>query len=83
MLDSTPYLSLADDPHANLTRSQMSKQSNCSVSSSVEEARMERLERDVLGLTRRLETEVQTRRKLQDILMQSGMNLPAELNLQD
>ena len=80
MLDSSPYLSLADD---NLSRSQMSKKSSSSVSSSVEEARMERLERDVLGLTRRLETEVQTRRKLQDILMQSGINLPAELNLQE
>merc|ERR1719462_1198904 len=80
MLDSTPYLSLADDTQSNLNRFQMS---NSSVTSSVEEARMEKLERDVLVLTRRLETEVQTRRKLQDILSQSGINLPADLNLQD
>ena len=80
MLDSSPYRSLADD---NLSRSQMSKKSSSSVSSSVEEARMEKLEKDVLLLTRRLEAEVDTRRKLQDILMQSGINLPADLNLQD
>lgn len=83
MLDSTPYLSLADDTQSNLNRFQMSKKSISSVTSSVEEARMEKLEKDVLVLTRRLETEVQTRRKLQDILSQSGINLPADLNLQD
>ena len=83
MLDSTPYLSLADDTQAGLTRSQTSKKSIGSLTSTVEEARIERLERDVLGLTRRLESEVQTRRKLQEILSQSGINLPSDLNLQE
>ena len=82
MLDSTPYLSLADDTQAGLTRSQISKKSIGSLST-VEDARMERLERDVLSLTRRLEMEVQTRGKLQDILIQSGINLPSDLNMQD
>ena len=82
MLDSTPYLSLADDTQAGLTRSQISKKSIGSLST-VEDARMERLERDVLSLTRRLEMEVQTRGKLQDILIQSGINLPSDLNLQE
>ena len=83
MLDSTPYLSLADDTQSGLTRSQISKKSIGSVASTVEEARIERLERDVLSLTRRLEMEVQTRGKLQDILIQSGINLPSDLNLQE
>lgn len=82
MLDSTPYLSLADDTQSGLTRSQVSKKSIGSVST-VEDARIERLERDVLGLTRRLEMEVQTRGKLQDILIQSGINLPSDLNMQE
>jgi len=83
MLDSVPYLSLADDTKCNLNKFQIGKKSISSVTSSVEEARMEKLEKDVLLLTRRLEAEVDTRRKLQDILMQSGINLPADLNLQD
>ena len=83
MLDSTPYLSLADDTQAGLTRSQTSKKSIGSLASTVEEARIERLERDVLSLTRRLEMEVQTRGKLQDILIQSGINLPSDLSLQE
>ena len=33
MLDSTPYLSLADDPHANLTRSQANPLTNLMVQS--------------------------------------------------
>ena len=82
MLDSVPYLSLADDTKCNLNKFQIGKKSISSVTSSVEEARMEKLEKDVLLLTRRLEAEVDTRRKLQDILMQSGINLPADLNLQ-
>ena len=82
MLDSTPYLSLADDTQSGLSRSQVSKKSIGSVST-VEDARIERLERDVLGLTRRLEMEVQTRGKLQDILIQSGINLPSDLNMQE
>ena len=82
MLDSTPYLSLADDTQSGLTRSQVSKKSIGSVST-VEDARIERLERDVLGLTRRLEMEVQTRGKLQDILIQAGINLPSDLNMQE
>ena len=41
MLDSTPYLSLADDTQAGLTRSQTSKKSIGSLASTVEEARID------------------------------------------
>ena len=94
MLDSTttPFLSLADDTASDARESvrysssvnksfASSKKSTSSFASCYEDTRVERLEREMMSLTKRLDSEIQTRRKLQDILSQSGINLPADLNL--
>ena len=94
MLDSTttPFLSLADDTvsdsreesrYSSVNKSfASSKKSTSSFASCYEDTRVERLEREMMTLTKRLDSEIQTRRKLQDILSQSGISLPADLNLQ-
>ena len=99
MLDSTttPYLSLADDPadteprYSVVNKSGLSKKSTSSFASCYEEpgggggggARVERLEREVTVLAGKLDSEIQHRRRLQEILAQSGISLPAELGLQE
>jgi len=44
------------------------------------EDRVERLERDVVALTRRLEMEEKARRRLQEVIHLSGINLPLDIN---
>ena len=95
MLDSTttPYLSLADDTadteprYSVVNKSGLSKKSTSSLASCYEEpgggARVERLEREVTVLAGKLDSEIQHRRRLQEILAQSGISLPAELGLQE
>ena len=95
MLDSTttPYLSLADDTadteprYSVVNKSGLSKKSTSSFASCYEEpgggARVERLEREVTVLAGKLDSEIQHRRRLQEILAQSGISLPAELGLQE
>ena len=45
--------------------------------------RLDRLDREVVGLTKKLEAEVAARRKLQDILVNSGLSLPPDALLPD
>ena len=89
MLDSTatPFLSLADDTsdfreesrYSAVNKSFGSKKSTSSFVSAYDDTRVERLEREVTGLAKRLESEIQTRKKLQEILNQSGIKVPSEI----
>ena len=83
MLDSTntPFLSLADDTIDSKNSSRYSavnkslassKKSTSSFASAYDDTRVERLEREVTGLTRKLD-------KLQEILTQSGIKLPSDI----
>jgi len=45
--------------------------------------RLDRLDREVVSLTKKLEAEVAARRKLQDILVNSGLSLPPDALLPD
>ena len=92
MLDSTttPFLSLADDRdeprYSAINKSAMSKKSTSSfvsAASTLDDSRVERLEREVGNLAGRLESEIQHRRRLQEILAQSGISLPSDLALED
>ena len=93
MLDSTttPYLSLADETDSKddsrfsgINKSFISnKKSTSSFVSAFEDTRMERLEKEVGLLSRKLEQEIVTRKRLQEMLTQSGINVPAELNTQE
>ena len=88
MLDSTatPFLSLADDTtdfkddsrYSAVNKSFGSKKSTSSFVSAYDDTRVERLEKEVTGLARRLESEIQTRKKLQEILNQSGIKVPSD-----
>lgn len=78
MLDSTPFLSLVDDSEMEIS----SFSNTTSVNASRQDgSRLEKLEREVLNLSRRLEQESQARRKLQEILLETGIKLPAEVSL--
>ena len=89
MLDSTatPFLSLADDTtdfkddsrYSAVNKSFGSKKSTSSFVSAYDDNRVERLEKEVTGLARRLESEIQTRKKLQEILNQSGIKVPSDI----
>lgn len=92
MLDSTttPFLSLADDRdeprYSAINKSVMSKKSTSSfvsAASTLDDTRVERLEREVGSLAGKLESEIQHRRRLQEILAQSGISLPSDLALED
>ena len=97
MLDSTPLLTLADESdqsdtfedscYSVINKSIASKKSIATSFVSGEDrevvGKVDRLDRDVATLARKLEQETQSRKKLQEILMQSGISIPAELNLQE
>lgn len=94
MLDSTPLLTLADESetfddsrYSVVNKSYASKKSSATSFASSDDrevvGKVDRLDREVATLARKLEQETQARKKLQEILMQSGMSIPAELNLQD
>ena len=88
MLDSTavPFLSLADDTtdfkddprNSVVNKSFGSKKSTSSFVSAYDDARVERLEKEVAGLAKRLESEILRRKRLQEILTQSGIKVPSE-----
>jgi len=82
MLDSTPLLSLADDSSAELEVSSSSHYTSTSSFRS-DPNRLEKLEREVLGLSRRLEQESQSRKRLQELIVEAGVKLPSELNVTD
>merc|ERR1712098_639419 len=76
MLDSTPLLTLADEAdtledsrYSVVNKSNVSKKSSATSFASSED----RLEREVTTLAKKLDLETQARKKLQDILMQSGV----------
>jgi len=69
MFDSTAPLSLADE----------SSGLEDSFSSAVSMSRVDRLEREVGGLARRLDQEEKARRRLQELLTQAGITLPPDL----
>jgi hypothetical protein len=69
MFDSTAPLSLADE----------SSGLEDSFISAVSTSRVDRLEREVGGLSRRLDQEEKARRRLQELLSQAGISLPPEL----
>jgi len=94
MLDSTPLLTLADESetfddsrYSVVNKSYASKKSSATSFASSDDrevvGKVDRLDREVATLARKLEQETQARKKLQEILMQSGVSIPAELNLQD
>ena len=92
MLDSTPLLTLADDSEALddsrysvVNKSAISKKSSATSFASSDDrdvvAKVEKLDKEVASLARKLDQETQARKKLQEILMQSGIGIPAELNI--
>jgi len=94
MLDSTPLLTLADESdsledsrYSVVNKSYASKKSSATSFASSDDrevvGKVDRLEREVTSLARKLDQESQARQKLQEILMQSGVSIPAELNLQE
>ena len=94
MLDSTPLLTLADESdsledsrYSVVNKSNASKKSSATSFASSDDrevvGKVDRLERDMTALARKLDQESQARQKLQEILMQSGVSIPAELNLQE
>jgi len=76
MLDNTPMLSMVDDSELEITTSSInSVRSNTTMSTS----RLDKLEKEVLGLHRKLEKETMLRKQLADKLVDNGIKLPAEL----
>ena len=81
MLESTtPYLSLVDDSELEISSSASLLAHNNAANGT---ARLDKLEKDVLGLSRRLEEETQLRKRLQDLMKEAGINLPADLTSAD
>ena len=78
MLDSTPFLSMVDDSEMEISSV---SNSTSVISNRHEVSRLDKLEREVLSLNRRLELETQSRKKLQDLIKESGINLPQDLSL--
>merc|ERR1719317_1694006 len=83
MLDSTPLLTLADEAdtledsrYSVVNKSNVSKKSSATSFASSEDrevvTKVDRLEREVTTLAKKLDQETQARKKLQEILMQSG-----------
>jgi len=69
MFDSSAPLSLADEP-SGLEDSFISATSS---------TRVDRLEKDVATLTKRLDQEERARKRLQELLSSSGISLPQDL----
>ena len=69
MLDSSAPLSLADEPSGL----------EDSFSSAVSTTRVDRLEKEVVGLARRLDLEEKARKRLQELVREAGISLPSDL----
>jgi len=78
MLDSTPFLSMVDDSEMEIS----SVSASTSVMSNRHDiSRLDKLEREVLSLNRRLEQETQSRKKLQELIQEAGLNLPQDISI--
>lgn len=82
MFDSIPLLSLADEPETEV----VSRPSDRHVATSDNAAhaqKLERLEKEMLAMGRKLEQETLARRKLQEILLHAGLSLPGDVAFPD
>jgi len=79
MFDSTitPMLSMVDDSELEITTSSIN--SNRSTATTGSLGRLDKLEREVLNLHRKLEKETMIRKQLAEKLLDSGIKLPQEL----
>ena len=86
MFDSIPLLSLADEAETETTatgRSERKMAATVSDGNAAQAQKLERLEKDMLALGRRLEQETLARRKLQEILLQAGLSIPGDVAFPD
>jgi hypothetical protein len=83
MFDSIPMLSLADEAETEVVSSRSSERHAAADKNTAYAQKVERLEKDMLTLGRRLEQETQARRKLQEILLQAGLSLPGDVAFPD
>jgi hypothetical protein len=82
MFDSIPYLSLADEAETEV----VSRSSDRHVAPNDNAAyaqKLERLEKEMHTMGRKLEQETLARRKLQEILLQAGLSLPGDVAFPD
>lgn len=93
MLDSAPFLSMVDDSELEISSvsNTTSVTSNRSSSSALRRGpptttaaadlhRLDKLEREIVSLNNRFEQETQARKKLHEILVQSGIAVPPEIS---
>ncbi len=79
MFDSIPLLSLADEAETEVA----SERKTVSDGNAAYAQKLERLEKDMLAMSRRLEQETLARRKLQEILLQAGLSIPGDVAFPD
>jgi len=81
LLEATPVLSLADEP-SNMEDSFISASSlgfrKSGLGGAVLGEKVERLERELSNTNRKLEQEVASRKRLQEVLRQAGLPVPQE-----
>jgi hypothetical protein len=82
MFDSIPLLSLADEAETEVAASR-SERKTASDGNAAYAQKLERLEKDMLAMGRRLEQETLARRKLQEILLQAGLSIPGDVAFPD
>jgi hypothetical protein len=82
MFDSIPWLSLADEAETEVATSR-SERKAVSDGNAAYAQKLERLEKDMLAMGRRLEQETLARRKLQEILLQAGLSIPGDVAFPD
>jgi hypothetical protein len=82
MFDSIPLLSLADEAETEVAASR-SERLTVSEGNAAYAQKLERLEKDMLAMGRRLEQETLARRKLQEILLQAGLSIPGDVAFPD
>jgi hypothetical protein len=82
MFDSIPLLSLADEAETEVVASR-SERKTVSEGNAAYAQKLERLEKDMLAMSRRLEQETLARRKLQEILLQAGLSIPGDVAFPD
>ena len=81
MFDSIPLLSLADEAETEVTS--RSSERHVATHASDNAQKLERLEKEMTAMGRRLEQETLARRKLQEILLQAGLSLPGDAAFPD
>ena len=85
MFDSIPLLSLADEAETEVTSrsSERHVATHASDNNAAHAQKLERLEKEMTAMGRRLEQETLARRKLQEILLQAGLSLPGDAAFPD